>query len=317
MRPRLLRPIAAHETVTYGEPVRTMVMYHAKRILAWFVPDWLYVKLAFFKSHGWLPRTPPVTFNEYLCDLKSTGELAEFQRFADKCAVREHVARKVQAKYLVPLHGTAERLTREAWDNLPESFVLKTNHGSSWFRIVRNKSDEDYSSVAAETDGWLRKNFYYVRRESQYKEIKPILMFEELLTEKEGNNIRDYKFFCLHGKVHFIRTTCFGENQCNDYYDKNWNRLDITRDSGRGDITPRPETLDEMIEVAQTLAEDFIFVRVDLYSARHHVYFSELTFVPGGGSGRFLSTEFEECAGRLWAGEDMDLTRFHCRRKCP
>ena len=114
-------------------------MYRAKRLLARFIPDRLYVRMAFFKSHRWLPRTPPVTFNEHLCDLKSSGELARFQRFADKYAVRDHVARKIGARYLVPLHATAKRLTREVWDALPDAFVLKTNHGSSWNRIVRNK----------------------------------------------------------------------------------------------------------------------------------------------------------------------------------
>lgn len=288
-----------------------MVMYHVKRMLAWFVPDWLYAKLAFFKSHGWLPRTPPVTFNEYLCDWKSTGKLAEFQRFADKCAVRDHVARKVRASYLVPLYATAEGLTREVWDSLPEAFVIKTNHGSQWNKIVRNKGDEDYSSVAAQADGWLKKNFYYVRRERQYKEIKPLLIFEELLKEQNGNHINDYKFFCFHGKVQMILFMKNGSSDRNYYYDKDWDRLDITCQIRRHDVIPRPETLDEMIEVAQTLADDFIFVRVDLYSVRQRVYFGELTFVPGGGSGRFRSIEFEECAGRLWAGESVDLTRFH------
>ena len=176
------------------------VMYHVKRILACFVPDWLYVKLAFFKSHGWLPRTPPVTFNEYLCDLKSTGELTEFQRFADKCAVRDHVARKVGARYLVPLLATAEDLTPEVWSSLPEAFVVKTNHGSNWNRIVQNKDDEDFSSIAAQANRWLKMNFYYVRREIQYRKIKPILIVEEFLIEKNNDHIKDYKFFLLPWK---------------------------------------------------------------------------------------------------------------------
>lgn len=292
-----------------------MDLYHAKRLLAWFVPDRLYVRMAFFKSHRWLPRTPPVTFNEYLCALKGTGMLARFQCFADKHTVRDHVARKIGASYLVPLHATAKCLTQDVWDSLPDAFVLKTNHGSNWNRIVRNKNEEAYSSVAAQANAWLKKNFYYIRREAQYKKIEPILMFEELLTDESGEYIRDYKFFCFYGKVQFVLVPDVSENDNNDYYDRAWNRLDITRVVRRDDPLPRPGKLDEMIAVAETLAEDFTFVRVDLYNAKARVFFSELTFVPGGGSGRFRSLEFEECAGRLWAGETVDLTRFHDKRE--
>lgn len=294
-----------------------MLVYWVKRTLAWFVPDRIYVKLAFLARHGWLPRTPPVTFNEYLCHLKSTGELAEYQRYADKLAVRDHVARKVGARYLVPLHGTAERLTRGFWDSLPEAFVLKANHGSQWNRIVRNKRAEDYRAVVAEANGWLKRNFYYVRRERQYKDMKPALLAEQLLSEPGEDSVTDYRFFCFHGKVGFILVMQNREEEFRYYYDRTWNRLDVTREAGRPEGLPRPDGLDEMIEVAETLAEDFTFVRVDLYNVPQHIYFGELTFVPGGGSGRFSSVAFEECAGRLWAGEDVDLTAFRFRRDGP
>jgi hypothetical protein len=289
-------------------------MYFLKRILAIFIPDRLYVKLAFFKSHGWWPRTPPVTFNEYLCELKASGGLAPFQRFADKHAVRDHVARKIGSAYLVPLYATAKRFTRELWNELPNAFVVKTNHGSNWNRIVRNKGDEDFSSLAAQTDAWLKKNFYYVRREHQYKNIRPLLMVEQILSEDGGQAIKDYKFFCFRGKACFILVTGAGVNNVNTYYDRNWRLLDIVRTNGTEEAVSRPDKLVEMIEVAEKLSEDFVFVRVDLYCVEDKIYFSELTFVPGGGSGRFNSVEFEECAGRLWAGEDVDLTRFHVRK---
>jgi TupA-like ATPgrasp len=294
-----------------------MLPYRVKQALAWFIPDRIYVKLAFLARHGWLPRTPPVTFNECLYHLKSSGELANYQRYADKLAVRDHVARTIGAKYLVPLHATAERLTRELWHSLPESFILKANHGSQWNRIVRNKSADDYLAAAAQADGWLKRNFYYVRRERQYKNIKPTLMIEELLKEPNEKYVKDYMFFCFHGIVRFILVMHKGETDYRYYYDRSWNRLDITREVGRPEGVPRPDDLDEMIRVAETLAEDFRFVRADLYSVGKRIYFSELTFVPAGGSGRFSTIEFEECAGRLWAGEEVELTPFHCRQEPP
>ncbi|MCG8548444.1 MAG: hypothetical protein MJE12_29945 [Alphaproteobacteria bacterium] len=289
-----------------------MLSNHICRLLALFVSDPLYAKLAFLKNHGWLPRWPHVTLNEYFCHLKSTGELAAYQRYADKWAVRGHVARKVGWQYLVPVHRTVDRLTPEIWEELPESFILKANHGSNWNRIVRNKSKEDYFSVAVQAHKWLKKNFYYRRREQQYRHIIPKIVIEELLTEPNRNCIRDYKLFCFCGKVQFILVKTKDDDDRN-YFDRNWNKLDIARGRGFSEEIPRPCNLDEMIKVAETLAEDFTFVRVDLYSVENQIYFGELTFVPGGGDNRFRSIEFEKCAGRLLAGEDVELSRFHYR----
>ena len=41
-----------------------------------------------------------------------------------------------------------------------------------------------------------------------------------------------------------------------------------------------PENIDEMIRIAETLASDFPFVRVDLYNVDGKIYFGELTFAP-------------------------------------
>jgi hypothetical protein len=294
----------------------TIAMYHIKRLLARFVPDPLYVRLAYLKSHGRLPRTPPVTFNDHLCALKSSGDLAAFQGLADKNAVRDHVARKGLAQHLVPLHATADRLTREVWDGLPESFVVKTNHGSNWNRIIRSKREENYDSIASLFNNFLKRDFYFVRREHQYRNIRPVIMFEELLEKRDGEKVDEYKFFCFSGKVGFILVPRCKRYELNDYYDPNWIRLDISRRPVRLDPLYRPEMLDEMINVAEVLSEGFIFVRVDLYNIERCIYFGELTFVPGGGSGRFRSLAFEKCAGRLWAGEEVDLTPFHSRRQC-
>jgi hypothetical protein len=288
-----------------------VLIYWVKRISAWFIPDRIYAKLAFFKTYRRFPNTPPVIFNEFLCDLKGSGELAKLQRYADKVTVRDHVAARIGAKYLVPLHATAERLTREVWDGLPDSFILKTNHGSAWNRPVWDKRAENFRSIAAQSNGWLKKNLYYVRREQQYKNIKPVLLFEKLLTGGPDEILEDYKFFCFHGQARFVLVGFSDDKDRRVYYDRGWARLDVTDGAAQADDVPRPGPLDEMIGVAEALARDFPFVRVDLYCTGQRVYVGELTFVPGGGSGKFRSAEFEECLGRLWMGEEVDLTPFH------
>jgi len=287
-----------------------MLGYYAKRMAALVLPDPAYATLTFLKNHRRLPRNPPVIFNEHLCHLKGSGELARYRRFVDKIAVRDHVAETVGARYLVPLHGTAKRLTREAWESLPRSFVLKPNHGSGWHRVVRDRDGEDFTAVRTLADRWLRQNFYYVRREQQYRHIDPRLLFEELLDGGDGVAPAEYKFFCFHGRVAYVlavQPDGIGARGC---YDRDWIRLDVmTAQPGTGDL-PRPGCYDEMLGLAETLARDFTFVRVDLYAVGRAPYFSELTFVPGGGGWVYRPEPFSEALGRLWAGEDADLTRF-------
>ena len=45
---------------------------------------------------------------------------------------------------------------------------------------------------------------------------------------------------------------------------------------------PKPERLEDMLEMAKKLSADFPYVRVDLYAIQDQVFFGELTFSPDG-----------------------------------
>ena len=60
----------------------------------------------------------------------------------------------------------------------------------------------------------------------------------------------------------------------------------------------------EMLEIARKLSEGIPFVRVDLYEINAMVYFSELTFYPGGGLEAFQPIEWDYILGS-W----IDLTK--------
>lgn len=80
----------------------------------------------------------------------------------------------------------------------------------------------------------------------------------------------------------------------------NWEMLDITYVYPQPNTIPRkPDHLDEMIKVAETLGEEFEFVRVDLYDLGERVVFGELTHYPQSGSGPFGSKEEDLRFGRL------------------
>ena len=63
--------------------------------------------------------------------------------------------------------------------------------------------------------------------------------------------------------------------------------------------SPKPEKLDEMIEISKTLSADFDFVRVDLYEINGKVYFGELTFSPATGVLEYYNDRFIVEKGKL------------------
>jgi len=52
--------------------------------------------------------------------------------------------------------------------------------------------------------------------------------------------------------------------------------------------------------LAESLAEDFDFIRVDLYDVDDKIYFGELTPYPGGVSAQFLPISADKALGELW-----------------
>lgn len=108
-------------------------------------------------------------------------------------------------------------------------------------------------------------------------------------TEKVSQNcgLTDYKFYCFNGKVKLlmIASDRFINKQTRfDYFDRNFNWLDMTWGKPNSTVAPtKPELFEEMIHIAERLSIGFSHVRVDLYLSDHHIYFGEMTFFDGSG----------------------------------
>jgi hypothetical protein len=60
-----------------------------------------------------------------------------------------------------------------------------------------------------------------------------------------------------------------------------------------------------MIRVAETLGEDFDFVRVDLYDTPNGgIIFGEMTLAPEAGGGKFQPMSYDFEIGQLWRMEE-------------
>jgi hypothetical protein len=70
-----------------------------------------------------------------------------------------------------------------------------------------------------------------------------------------------------------------------------------------------PDCGDEMIAVAEKLAGNWGYVRVDMYCIDDsEVYFGELTFAPASGHFRYVPEAYNELVGSLW-----DIERRYVR----
>ncbi len=279
-----------------------MPSYALRKAACHVLPDRWFAMLMYLKHHGRLPRTPPVSFTERVAARLGSPEMARVQDYCDKRAVRDLVAPKIGANHLVPLHATADRLTRDVWDRLPDAFMMKPNHGSGWFRMVRDKSAEDFDALVALSDGWLSQNFYYIRRETQYRHIEPCLLFEKALFWDGGDRLVDYKFHCFHGKIAYIQVVMRTPHKSRLLFDADWNRLNVRNKYPNEAAFPRPPQLGEMRSIAETLSAGFDYVRVDLFNVPEGVFFAELTFTPDVGADGFDPMAFDDFLGALWAG---------------
>jgi hypothetical protein len=255
----------------------------------------------FQKFHRFINYDRPVTFNEKIQYLKIYGKLEKYGPLVDKYTARDYVTIKTGGQYLNQLIGVYRDISEINFDDLPQKFVLKATHGSKWNIICKDKSELDLDFVKTQCRSWLGTNYYWQAREPVYKHIPPRLICENYLESEPDGTLNDYKFYCFHGRVSYIevdadRYTGHKRNM----YDPDWNLCPFRIIYPSIDhAIKKPECLQEMINLAELLARDFPFVRVDLYNAANRIIFGELTFIPGGGIAKFIPDKWDKIFGDL------------------
>lgn len=246
-------------------------------------------------SYHWMNINNPKTFNEKINHIKFYKKHKLGQIVADKVLVREYVINTIGEQYLIPLHAIYERASEIEFDKLPNGFALKTNHGSGWNIICTDKSKLNQQQVVKQFDRWLKMNSFYLSREWQYKEIKPKIICEQLLQYE----INDYKFFCFNGKPEYIQVDIDRfSNHTRIFFNSVWEiqEFSISYAINKNSIK-KPEQLEKMLIIAESLSQGFNFVRVDLYIHNENIYFGEITLHPGGGFEPFIPGSFDRILG--------------------
>ena len=266
-----------------------------------------YVKDHFKRRHGYEPDLKnPKTFSEKIQYLKVYGHLERFSKYADKYDVREFVKEKVGKELLIPLIGIYERTDDIDFKSLPNSFAMKATHGSGWNIIVQDKTRLDWKSAIKKMNKWLKRNYFNKNGEAQYKSLKRRVLIEKYISDSIGD-LKDYKFFCFHGEPQYIEVhgDRFTDHR-RDIYDLNWNKLPVKLlYENLPQPVPKPEKLDDMLQICGKLSREFAFVRVDLYYTDGRIYFGELTYSPANGFKPFDPMQYDHIFG-----EHLDLDNY-------
>ena len=244
----------------------------------------------------------PKTFNEKLNWLKLHDRNPLYGLLADKYEVKQYVADRIGAQYVIPTLGVWDRFDEIPFDSLPDAFVLKCTHDSGGLVICRDKNSLNRETARAKIEKSLVNNYYYLGREWCYKDIKPRIIAEQYMEDPVTKELRDYKFFCFDGvvKALFIATDRQSKSSTTfDFFDADFNHLDVRQGHPNAKVVPeKPKCFDEMMRLSQVLSEGFPHVRVDFYEVDGKVYFGELTFYHFDGLMPFDPPEWDLTFGK-------------------
>lgn len=268
------------------EALRSFFLYY-------LLPDRWYLQLKYRQVHGEkLNLKKPQTIDEKLQWIKLYDRKPIYHTMIDKIAAKKWIEEQIgKDEYTIPLLGQWESFDEIDFEGLPKQFVLKCNHDSASWILVRDKYKLDVERARERLTNALRCNYY--RGENKqwgYDGIKPMIMAERYLV---GDKL-EYQCFCNNGEPQFflvrsdLGDSMGGFNVC---YDLNWNKLDYRVDKYANINLSPPYYLQKMIEISKVLAKDTLHLRVDFYGMENALYIGELTFYSNGGDFHNFSEE--------------------------
>ena len=266
----------------------------------------------------------PVTFNDKV-RYKLLRDHRQLQvTFADKAAMRAHVAEVVGPEHLPVLVALLDDPAALLTAELPGAYVVKPTHGSGACIVVSDEAPAEarlpspvhgwvYAYVRPEhvergqlhaiAAGWVAKRYGRgPNHEWAYGLVPRRVLVEELLRGPDGGVPEDHKLFVFHGRCRFVQVdTARFEERTQDFFDRDWRHLGLTGGYPRSAVPPpRPEALIEMVALAEHLGAGTDFVRVDLFTLADRVVVGELTSSPAGGDSPFHPPEWNERFGSTW-----------------
>lgn len=266
--------------------------------------DEIYLKSLFRLRSGYkLNLDNPKSYNEKLQWLKINYNNPISPTLVDKYEYKGYVKQQVGEEYVVKNFGVWNTFDEIDFDKLPNQFVLKTTHDQGGVIICNDKKSFDLNKARKKMNKHLKKNLFYLMRESPYKYVKPRILAEEILLDYNKEDLWDYKFYCFNGEPKYMYISMGRQDKHVPFYtyDMSFNLLELERPGHekRDEIIEKPVKWDEMISLSRKLSKGFPHVRIDFYIVGDKVYAGEFTLFPSGGMLPFIPQEWDYKFGKL------------------
>lgn len=243
----------------------------------------------------------PETFNEKLQWLKLHDHNPNYIKMVDKINAKDYAASIIGKEYIIPTIGVYDYFDEIDFEDLPNQFVLKCNHDSGSVVICKDKEHFNKEKAKKKLEKGLKTDAFFWGREWPYKYVKRKIFAEKYMEDNKTEDLKDYKLMCFGGKVKcsFVVSERFSvEGLKVTFYDTDWKVMPFERHYPKSkDPIPKPTNYLKMVELAEKLAKDIPFVRVDFYEVEGKLYFGELTFYPGSGWEEFTPFEWDRILG--------------------
>lgn len=261
----------------------------------------LELKLLFRIKQGYrLNLKNPTTYNEKIQWIKLYDKNPLMPKCVDKYMVREYIEKIGCENILNDILWNGFNPDDIPFEKLPNKFVVKVTHGSTFNIICTDKTKLDIEDSKKKLKKWLKEKFIPCYGEWFYGIEKPRIIVEKFIESKE--DLKDFKVFCFDGvpKVIGVYSNRFNGNLCQELYDVEWNL--INEHTGHYQLpeklTQKPNNLNEMLDYAGRISKGFRHVRVDFFNPDNNLIFGEMTFTGSAGFGKYSSREFAEQMGK-------------------
>lgn len=278
-----------NKIISYIVEPKKIILYLMNKNYLSFIPDKTFLKMKYKLMMGTkLDLENPKTFNEKLQWLKLHDRNPEYTKMVDKYEAKEYVANIIGKEYIIPTLGVWDKFDDIDFDALPNEFVLKPTHTSGNVFICKDKSKIDYKKLKKQVNKWLKRDYYRIHREWPYKNVKPRIIAEKYMENKDHTNIKDYKFYCFNGQADYVMI-CTGRETGHPkfyFYNKEWNFMRNMSNDGiklEGKLEEKPIGIEKMFEIAEKLSQGIKFVRMDLYNVNEKIYFRRIYVFPSSG----------------------------------
>jgi len=261
--------------------------------------DKAYLKLLFPLKVGYkLSLRAPKTYNEKLQWLKIYYRNPDLPMMVDKFEAKKYVGNLIGEEYIIPTLGVWDCFEDIDLSSLPQQFVLKTTHDQGGVIICKDRDRFDIALAKKKITSHLKRNFGRYSKEWPYKMVRPRVILEEYMVDAKTGELKDYKFFCFNGEPKLFYIASNRQNKDEglkfDYFDLNFNRLDIKQAYANSDkVLEKPKSFDKMLEFSKMLSRNLPHVRVDFYEINERLFFGELTFFHHSGFVPFYPAEWD------------------------